>query len=87
MPNENRRNGRKEVVEINWHMKSAQSKNAMAPGGKRLADRSTRAGLRSPLETLAAPAWRLPGGMRLAEYALRGGFVASTLLARSDRER
>lgn len=68
-------------------MKIAQSKNAMAAGGKRSPGRTIRAGQRSPVETLAAPAWRLPGGMRLAEFALRGGFASSTLLARSDRER
>jgi len=36
---------------------------------------------------MAAPAWRLPGGRRLADYAMRGGFVASALLARQGRER
>ncbi len=38
-------------------------------------------------ETMAAPAWRLPGGQRLADYAMRGGFVASALLVRQSRER
>jgi hypothetical protein len=32
-------------------------------------------------EILAAPAWRLPGGESLAQFALRGGFVATHLMA------
>ena len=68
-------------------MKIAQRKNpAPSPGKKSLVGDSATARM-SPAETFAAPAWRLPGGIRLAEYALRGGFVASSLLARAARER
>ena len=67
-------------------MKLTPSENAIATGGKRSSTRNSRTARRSPVESLAAPAWRLPGGMCLAEYALRGGFVASSLLSRSDRE-
>ena len=72
---------------MNCCMKLAQSKNAIGNSGKRSMAREPRTEHRSPVETLAAPAWKLPGGRHLAEFALRGGFLASTLLPRSDRER
>lgn len=40
-----------------------------------------------PVESQAAPAWCLPGGIRLAEYVIRSGFVASSLLTRGERDR
>jgi hypothetical protein len=69
-------------------MKILRPKNLMTGTPKRTAQGDGRAeGSGSPVETLAAPAWRLPGGVRLAEYALRGGFVASSLLMRGARAR
>ncbi|MBI2686103.1 MAG: hypothetical protein HYX27_07295 [Acidobacteria bacterium] len=68
-------------------MKIAHSKVTIPGTGKRVRMRGARLGHEVHTETLAAPAWRLPGGVRLAEYALRGGFVASSLLARGERHR
>jgi hypothetical protein len=67
-------------------MKIAMSKEPAKAAAKRPSTRKLRPEGRSLIETWAPPAWRLPGGMRLAEYALRGGFVASSLLPRSERE-
>lgn len=68
-------------------MKIAQPNDTKPTEVTRSANRP-RPGIKaSRTETMAAPAWHLPGGMRLAEYAMRGGFVASTLLARGGRER
>jgi hypothetical protein len=71
----------------NWYMKIAQSKTSAGAARKRTASPVMRAERESFFETLAAPAWRLPGGVRLAEFALRGGFVASSLLVRGERDR
>lgn len=68
-------------------MKILRPKNLVTGTAKRTAQRDGRAESGGPVETLAAPAWRLPGGMRLAEYALRSGFVASSLLVRGARAR
>lgn len=38
-----------------------------------------------PEEMLAEMAWRLPGGESLAQFALRGGFLAPQLMARAPR--
>lgn len=48
-------------------------------------DRVIAASVEAPEEILAAPAWRLPGGESLAQFALRGGFVAPQLMARNSR--
>lgn len=68
-------------------MKNAQTQETIAANGRHPRHRISRAEAPSPAETLAAPAWRLPGGIRLADYALRGGFVASALLTRTERQR
>jgi hypothetical protein len=68
-------------------MKILRPKNAVTAAAKRAAQRDGRLENSGLVETLAAPAWRLPGGVRLAEYALRGGFVASSLLVRGARAR
>jgi hypothetical protein len=68
-------------------MKIAQTKPNAAESGKQIPSRTDRLGGVSHVESLTAPAWRLPGGVRLAEYALRGGFVASSLLVRVGRDR
>jgi len=68
-------------------MKNAQAKQSEAAGGKHSPVRDLSPAAKFPDETLAAPAWRLPGGIRLADYALRGGFLASALLPRGDRAR
>ena len=68
-------------------MKILRPKDLMTGTPKRTAQRDGRVEGSCPVETLAAPAWRLPGGVRLAEYALRGGFVASSLLVRGARAR
>lgn len=68
-------------------MKIAQTKNQSAETGKRSASSSLNKNDANQTETLAAPAWRLPGGVRLADYALRGGFVATSLLTRTARDR
>lgn len=68
-------------------MKTNQYTSANVVEGKRRAGRTAGRDRKAQPETLIGAAWRLPGGVRLAEYALRGGFVASSLLVRSDRGR
>ena len=68
-------------------MKIAQTKPRTVESQKLNPAPALRFGVSANVESMAAPAWRLPGGMRLAEYALRGGFVASSLLARAERDR
>lgn len=73
-------------------MKSSGTKNSGTgeTDGRRLANRQPERG-RSALgrrsEAKPEAAWQLPGGVRLAEFALSRGFMASSLLARGNRER
>lgn len=70
-----------------FHMKIEQGKMTSGASSKRAPAPASRLSMRGRVETQAAPAWCLPGGVRLAEYALRGGFVASSLLMRGERQR
>jgi hypothetical protein len=68
-------------------MKTDQIKKVEFAHGQARLSNGARPAVRPQVESSAAPAWRLPGGVGLAEYALRGGFVASSLLIRGDRRR
>lgn len=70
-----------------FHMKIEQAKSIPNNSSKRSAPSNMPLKERGRVETQAAPAWCLPGGVRLADYALRGGFVASSLLLRGERHR
>lgn len=68
-------------------MKTDQIKKTEVASGERRLPPGARQTARLQMESSVAPAWKLPGGIGLAEYALRGGFVASSLLTRGDRRR
>ena len=60
---------------------------SFSPVRRNRAGRTGKSRGATKLETPAAPAWHLPGGVRLADYALGHGFVASALLTRDGRSR
>lgn len=68
-------------------MKSAQPTERNGANGRATRVPPVRNKRKTPVESMAAPAWCLPGGVRLAEYVLQSGFVASSLLARIERDR
>lgn len=68
-------------------MKIAQTRDRNAASRAQVTGQKRRASRTVPVETQAAPAWCLPGGVRLAEYMIRSGFVATSLLTRGERER
>jgi hypothetical protein len=68
-------------------MKTDQIKKTEVASTERRLPTVERQTAQLQMESSVAPAWKLPGGIGLAEYALRGGFVASSLLTRGDRRR
>ena len=60
-------------------MKSASP--ALTAKTRRSQERASRS--RQPSKTVPAANWSMPSGVALAEFALRGGFVAPGLMRRS----